>query len=118
MLIRYPNVQEIQPPVVQKTPTHSEQQSGRLSTIIRELFLRQTQQKLKTVPNNSSIAETTPAAIDELLEGAFDDGDGSEARYKLRSARQLLQVVQERQDIAAEAIDTAAEDEDILKNIR
>ncbi|NLV15348.1 hypothetical protein GOC77_18975 [Haloarcula argentinensis] len=64
------------------------------------------------------MAETTLATTDERLEGTFDDGDGSEARYKLRSARQLLQVVQERQDIATEAIDTAAEDEDILKNIR
>ncbi|KOX94156.1 hypothetical protein [Haloarcula rubripromontorii] len=64
------------------------------------------------------MAETTLATIDELLEGTLDDVDDPEARYKLRSARQLLQVVQQRQDIIDEAIDTAIEDEEVLQNLR
>jgi len=64
------------------------------------------------------MAKTTLATIDELLEGAFEDVDDPEVRYKLRSARQLLQVVQERQDIIDEAIDTAVEDDEILNNLR
>jgi hypothetical protein len=64
------------------------------------------------------MAETTLATIDELLEGAFEDVDDPEVRYKLRSARQLLQVVQQRQDIIDEAIDTAFEDDQILSNLR
>ncbi|EMA04588.1 hypothetical protein SAMN05443574_11672 [Haloarcula vallismortis] len=64
------------------------------------------------------MAETTLATMDELLEGALDDVDDPEVRYKLRSARQLLQVVQQRQDLIDEAIDTAVEDEEILQNLR
>lgn len=64
------------------------------------------------------MAETTLATMDELLEGALDDVDDPEVRYKLRSARQLLQVVQQRQDIIDEAIDTAIEDEAVLQNLR
>jgi len=64
------------------------------------------------------MAETTLATIDELLEGAFEDVNDPEVRYKLRSARQLLQVVQQRQDIIDETIDTAVEDDEILSNLR
>ena len=64
------------------------------------------------------MAETTLATMDELLEGALNDVDDPEVRYKLRSARQLLQVVQQRQDIIDEAIDTAIEDEAVLQNLR
>ncbi|RLM95015.1 hypothetical protein [Haloarcula sp. Atlit-7R] len=64
------------------------------------------------------MAETTLATIDELLEGTLDDVDDPDIRYKLRSARQLLQVVQQRQDIMDEAIDTAIEDEEVLQNLR
>ncbi|AAV44802.1 hypothetical protein BDK61_4102 [Haloarcula quadrata] len=64
------------------------------------------------------MAETTLATMDELLEGALNDVDDPEVRYKLRSARQLLQVVQQRQDIIDEAIDTAIEDEAVLENLR
>jgi len=64
------------------------------------------------------MAETTLATMDELLEGALNDVDDPEVRYKLRSARQLLQVVQQRQDIIDEAIDTAIENEAVLENLR
>ena len=64
------------------------------------------------------MAETTLATMDELLEGGLDDVEDPEVRYKLRSARQLLQVVQQRKDIMDEAIDTAIEDESVLENLR
>jgi hypothetical protein len=58
--------------------------------------------------------------MDELLQGAFDDVEDPDARYKIRSARQLLQVVQKRHDTLDEAIDDAVGDGDgeIMDNLR
>jgi len=64
------------------------------------------------------MAETTLDTIDELLEGAFDDVSDPDVRYKLRSARQLLQVVQQRHETLDEAIDDAVSDEQIMSNLR
>jgi hypothetical protein len=64
------------------------------------------------------MAETTLDTIDELLEGAFDDVSDPDVRYKLRSARQLLQVVQQRHETLDEAIDDAISDEQIMSNLR
>jgi len=64
------------------------------------------------------MAETTLDTIDELLAGAFDDVDDPDVRYKLRSARQLVQVVQQRHETLDEAIDEAVDDEAILSNLR
>lgn len=64
------------------------------------------------------MAETTLGTIDELLEGVFDDVDDPDIRYKIRSARQLLQVVQQRHDNLDEAVHDAVDDEDVLSNLR
>jgi hypothetical protein len=64
------------------------------------------------------MAENTLETIDELLAGTMGDVDDPNVKYKLRSARQLLQVVQQRHDDLDEAIDGAVEDEDILSNLR
>ena len=64
------------------------------------------------------MAETTLNTIDELLEGAFDDVNDPDVRYKLRSARQLLQVVQQRHETLDEAIDDAISDEQVMSNLR
>jgi hypothetical protein len=64
------------------------------------------------------MAETTLDTIDELLEGAFDDVSDPDVRYKLRSARQLLQVVHQRHETLDEAIDDAISDEQIMSNLR
>ncbi|RLM88035.1 hypothetical protein [Haloarcula sp. Atlit-7R] len=64
------------------------------------------------------MAETTLDTIDKLLEGAFDDIGDPDVRYKLRSARQLLQVVQQRHETLDEAIDDAVSDEQIMSNLR
>lgn len=64
------------------------------------------------------MAETTLETIDELLAGAMDDVDDAEARYKLRSARQLLVAVQQRHDDLDEAIDEAVDDDEVLARLR
>jgi len=56
--------------------------------------------------------------LDELLEGAFDDIDDPDIRYKIRSARQLVQVIQQRQDTLDDAITDAIDDEDIIGRLR
>jgi DNA-directed RNA polymerase specialized sigma54-like protein len=64
------------------------------------------------------MAETTLGTIDELLEGALEDADDSEMRYKLKSARQLVQVLQQRQDSLGEAVHDAVDDEEIMSSLR
>jgi hypothetical protein len=64
------------------------------------------------------MAETTLGTIDELLEGAFDDVDDPDVRYKLRSARQLVQVLQQRQDSLDEAVHDAIDDKEIMSTLR
>lgn len=64
------------------------------------------------------MAETTLDTIDELLDGALDDVDDPDVRYKLRSARQLPRVVQQRHDTLDEAIDDAVVDESIMSDLR
>lgn len=64
------------------------------------------------------MAKTTLGTIDELLAGAIDDVDDSEARFKLRNARQLLQVIQHRDDEVDEIIDAAIDNEEVIDNLR
>jgi hypothetical protein len=64
------------------------------------------------------MAKTTLGTIDELLEGAFDDVDDPDVRYKLRSARQLVQVLQQRQDSLDEAVHDAIDDKEIMSTLR
>lgn len=64
------------------------------------------------------MAKTTLDTIDELLEGALDDVDDSEVRYKLKSARQLLRVVQQRHNNIDTALEDNVDDEDVLNDLR
>lgn len=64
------------------------------------------------------MVKTTLETLDELLEGAFDDIDDPDVRYKLRSARQLVQVIQQRQNTLDDAISDAVDDEDIMGRLR
>lgn len=64
------------------------------------------------------MSKTTLSTIDELLAGVIDDVDDSEIRYKLRSARTLLQVLQQRHDSLDDAVRDAVDDEEILDNLR
>lgn len=61
--------------------------------------------------------EGTLETINKLLEGALDEVDDTEVRYKIKSAQQLLHVLQQRHDdldIAVENVD----DQDVIDNLR
>jgi hypothetical protein len=64
------------------------------------------------------MSETVLDTIDELLAGANDDVDDPEIHYKLRSARQLLVVVQQRYEEFDEAVHDAVDDEEVMQNLR
>mgnify|MGYP000029457401 CR=1 FL=1 len=56
--------------------------------------------------------------VNELLENAVDDVDDPEVRFELRSAQQLLPVVQQRHDDLGQAIEDAGSDKDVLDSLR
>jgi hypothetical protein len=60
----------------------------------------------------------TLETIDELLEGVMNDVDDSDVRYRLRSARQLLELAKQRYKDHDEAIEDIVEDDEILKDLR
>lgn len=64
------------------------------------------------------MGETTVETIDELLAGAIEDTDDEDVHYKLRNARQLLEVVRTRHEQLDEAIDEADVDSEVLENLR
>ena len=64
------------------------------------------------------MAETTLETIDELLEGAFADVDDPDVQYKLRNARQLVRVIQQRHDTLDAAIDETVTDEALMNTLR
>jgi hypothetical protein len=65
------------------------------------------------------MGQTTLDTIDELLEGVIDETDDSEIHYKLRKARQLVEVVKQRhRDLADEGITNEVDDEEILNDLR
>ena len=56
--------------------------------------------------------------VDEVLAGAADDIDDSEALYKIRDARQLLELANHRLRARDEAIEEMTADEELLNNLR
>ena len=63
------------------------------------------------------MSESTLNTIEELLRGIQDDIDDPETSYKLRSARQLVGVLQKRQQDLDDALDETIPDEDVLDNL-
>jgi len=61
---------------------------------------------------------STLETLDDLLLGAEEDIDNSDVVYKLRSARQLIEVLKQRQDDQDDAIEDAISDEEVLDNLR
>lgn len=55
--------------------------------------------------------------IEELLRGVQDDVHDPETVYKVRSARQLLQVLRQKHDDLDEAIDETVSDKEIIENL-
>ena len=64
------------------------------------------------------MVQTTLDTIDELLEGALEDVEGPEARFKIRSARQLVIVAQNNSNTLDVAVRSAVDDETILSTLR
>lgn len=63
------------------------------------------------------MGETTLDAIDELLQGVLEETDDPDTRYKLNSARQLVEVVRSRHTNLDEAIHDAVDDQEVLDNL-
>jgi hypothetical protein len=64
------------------------------------------------------MVESTFETMEKLLDGALEEVDNPEVRYKLRSVQQLLRAVQQRHEDLDEALDETVGDEDILTNLR
>lgn len=56
--------------------------------------------------------------VDEILEGAANDIDDSDALYKIRNARQLLELAKKRHRDHDEAIEEIINDDEVLHNLR
>lgn len=64
------------------------------------------------------MADTTIGTIESLLESAVEETDDSDISFKIRSALQLLMVVEERHVAAREAVEEADLDDDVRENLR
>ena len=64
------------------------------------------------------MTETITDALRGLLEGLLDETDEEEVHFKLRTALQLLFVVEERFEGAREALGEADLDEDLRTDLR
>jgi hypothetical protein len=62
--------------------------------------------------------QTTLDTLDDLLSGVLEDVDEPDVRYKLRSARQLVAVIEHRHKAVDEAIAEAVDDEAIIETLR
>lgn len=69
-------------------------------------------------PQAHPMAETTIGTIETLLEGAIEETEDSEISFKLRSALQLLFVIEEQHVAAREAIEEAEIDDEIREDLR
>ncbi|MFC7135338.1 MULTISPECIES: hypothetical protein [Salinibaculum] len=63
------------------------------------------------------MAESTLGTIEELLNSTMEETDDAEVHYKLRSAQQLLEVVQQRHDNLDHAIEDAVTDGELRENL-
>ncbi|UWG48325.1 Uncharacterized protein HSRCO_2051 [Halanaeroarchaeum sp. HSR-CO] len=64
------------------------------------------------------MAKSTLDTIDDLLEASIAETGDTEVHYKLRSARQLLSVVEDRRESLDELVEESVEDEALLDNLR
>jgi len=65
-----------------------------------------------------SVVREALDTVDELLEGAANDIDDSDALYKIRSARQLLELAKQRHQDHDEAIEELIGDDQVLNDLR
>ncbi|AKH96793.1 hypothetical protein [Halanaeroarchaeum sulfurireducens] len=60
---------------------------------------------------------STLETIDSLIEQSVDLTENSEVRFKLRTARQLISVIEEEQETLDETVDKLVEDSDIDEEV-
>lgn len=61
---------------------------------------------------------TTVQTIDELLQGVQEELDDPELSFKVRTARQLVLVLKERQEAGRQAIERADLDPSVKEDLR
>lgn len=61
--------------------------------------------------------DTTIETIAKLLEGAADEAENSEVRYRINSARQMIDVVEHHENLLTERVSTVADD-DVQETLR
>ncbi|TMT87833.1 hypothetical protein E2L06_15065 [Haloterrigena sp. H1] len=61
---------------------------------------------------------TTLETIEHLLNGAAEEATSPEVRYKLNSARQLLKVLEHRENELHETVADSVDDEELLADLR
>jgi len=64
------------------------------------------------------MGETTIGTIETLLEGAIEETDDSDISFKIRSALQLLMVVEEQHVAARDALEEAEIDDEVRAGLR
>lgn len=64
------------------------------------------------------MAETTIGTIETLLESAIEETDDSDISFKIRSALQLLMVVEEQHVAARDALEEADIDDEVRADLR
>lgn len=64
------------------------------------------------------MTETAIDIIETMLESALEDTDDSNIRFKLRTALQLLVVIEEQQEAGREALKDVEIQDDVRENLR
>jgi hypothetical protein len=64
------------------------------------------------------MTETTIGTVRTLLKGAIAETDDPEVHFKLRTALQLLAVIDRQQEVASEALEHAEIEADVRENLR
>ncbi|MDG5778215.1 hypothetical protein VB773_04925 [Haloarculaceae archaeon H-GB2-1] len=61
---------------------------------------------------------TTAERIRELLEGVMADTDDDQSRFRLRTALQLIELIEERHDVANEVLEECDLDAQTRQNLQ
>jgi len=64
------------------------------------------------------VPTTTLETIEHLLNGAAEEATNPEVRYKLNSARQLLKVLEHRENELHETVADSVDDAELLADLR
>lgn len=64
------------------------------------------------------MSNTTVETVRRLLEGALEDVDDPDVAFKLRSALQLLVLIEEQTEEARNTLEEADVEEDVRENLR